>query len=51
TIADAMQVVKKLGQRYLRVDAICIQQDDEADKALQIQRMDSVYFNAVATIA
>ena len=50
TIADAIRVVKKLGLRYLWVDAICIQQDDAADKSLQILRMHSVYFNAVATI-
>jgi len=50
TIADAIEVVRQLGQQYLWVDALCIQQDDAADKALQILRMDSVYCRAIATI-
>ena len=50
TIADAIEVVKRLGQQYLWVDALCIQQDNEADKTLEILRMDSVYSNAIATI-
>jgi hypothetical protein len=49
-IEDAMLVVKKLGQRYLWVDSLCIDQNDEDHKASQIMKMDKIYKNAIATI-
>ena len=50
TIADAIEVTRGAGERYLWVDSLCIIQDDEADKRYFIPRMDSVYACAVFTI-
>ena len=50
TIADAIEVTRGAGERYLWVDSLCIIQDDEADKRYFIPRMDSVYAIAVFTI-
>ncbi|EXJ68055.1 uncharacterized protein A1O5_08670, partial [Cladophialophora psammophila CBS 110553] len=36
TIEDSIEVVKSLGQRYLWVDSLCIDQADEEGKARQI---------------
>jgi len=43
-------LVKQLNERYLRVDAICIMQDDLEDKMAQIQNMDQVYSNTVVSL-
>ncbi len=51
TIKDAVEVTRKLGLRYLRVDALCILQDCKKDKTFQIERMGSIYKNATVTIA
>ena len=40
-----------LGERYLWVDSLCIIQDDEDDKAIQIAAMDQIYSSSVLTIA
>ena len=50
TIADAMQLIKRLGLRYLWVDALCINQDDLTDKEQHIARMGFVFQNALFTI-
>lgn len=50
TISDAVDLVRAIGQRYLWVDALCIIQDDEDDKAHQIRNMDLVYGLASFTI-
>jgi hypothetical protein len=50
TIADAMEVARILRIRYLWVDSLCILQDDEDDKAAQIQQMDNIYSKAILTI-
>ncbi|CAL3972318.1 unnamed protein product [Diplocarpon coronariae] len=50
TILDAMELVARLGERYLWVDALCIIQDDPADLAEQIQHMNDVYGCASLTI-
>ncbi|KAM0259205.1 hypothetical protein ACHAQJ_003410 [Trichoderma viride] len=49
TIIDAVTVVKALGERYLWVDQLCINQD-ESDKALHIKSMDKIYGAALLTI-
>lgn len=50
TIVDAMQLIQRLGLRYLWVDALCIKQDDFSDKEEQIARMGSVFQSALFTI-
>ena len=49
-IQDAVQCVSELGERYLWVDALCIIQDDEEQKSLQIQQMDRVYGSSLLTL-
>jgi hypothetical protein len=51
TIKDAVEVTRKLGLRYLWVDALCIIQDCAKDKEAEIQRMGLIYKNATVTIA
>jgi hypothetical protein len=51
TIRDAVAVTRNLGIRYLWVDAVCIAQDDEADKTREIKAMGQIYKNAMVTIA
>ncbi|KAJ3559939.1 hypothetical protein NPX13_g9471 [Xylaria arbuscula] len=43
TIADAIELTRRLGQRFLWVDSVCIIQDSEADKRSQLSLMDSIY--------
>jgi hypothetical protein len=50
-LADAMELLLHLGERYLWADCLCIVQNDYAQKHLLIQQMDRVYSNAFATIA
>lgn len=45
-----MGFVQKVGLRFLWVDALCIIQDDESEKARLVHGMDRVYENAVLTI-
>lgn len=51
TIQDAITVTRSLGIRYLWIDALCIIQDDQADKLGEISAMGGVYRNATLTIA
>jgi hypothetical protein len=50
TIRDALDVVTKLGERYLWVDRLCILQDGEEDKLKQMSLMDQIYSAAISTI-
>lgn len=50
TIVDAIDVVKKMGIRYLWVDALCIIQDSPTQKQAQIESMDKIYRGAELTI-
>lgn len=50
TLQHAVVVTEKLGLKYLWVDALSIIQDDEGDKALEIENMSYVYSHATVTI-
>ena len=49
-VADVMQLVAALGERYLWVDTACIIQDDSSDKQRQLPIMSSIYSYAKLTI-
>ncbi|ORY11088.1 heterokaryon incompatibility protein-domain-containing protein [Clohesyomyces aquaticus] len=51
TIQNAVQVTKGLNMRYLWVDALCILQDSDEDKAKQCAQMDRIYERAYVTIS
>jgi len=50
TISDAIEVCRKIGIRYLWIDALCIIQDNSADKLDQIAKMGSIYKSSTVTI-
>lgn len=50
TIADAIQLCRDFGKRFLWVDQLCIVQDDPASKSSQILAMDRIYKMADFTI-
>ena len=49
-VYDAMQVVKSLDIVYLWVDQICINQNDEHEKAHEINNMHRIYSGALLTM-
>ncbi|KAL5093970.1 hypothetical protein Trisim1_009442 [Trichoderma cf. simile WF8] len=51
TIKDAIQVTMALDLEYLWIDALCIIQDSNQDKAEQISRMAEIYEQAYITIS
>ena len=51
TIRDAMSFARSLGVSYLWIDAVCIIQDDEEDKAIQLANISNVYRHAIFTVA
>ncbi|KAK3046763.1 hypothetical protein LTR09_011788 [Extremus antarcticus] len=50
TVQDAIFVTRRLGYRYLWVDAICIIQDSRDDKHIELSRMNEIYRLAALTI-
>jgi hypothetical protein len=50
TIQDAIYLTRKLGLRYIWIDALCIIQDSAADKDNEIKRMGKIYESAFITI-
>ncbi|KAI0199123.1 heterokaryon incompatibility protein-domain-containing protein [Astrocystis sublimbata] len=51
TIRDAIETTRRLGFRYLWVDALCIVQDDDAEKLREIKKMSHIYKNATAVLS
>ena len=51
TIADAVTVTLSLGIRHLWIDALCILQDSDEDKAREIGLMGKIYSAATVTLA
>ena len=51
TLQDAIWVTRKLGFRFLWVDALCIILDSTADKIAEIGRMGTICKNSSLTIA
>jgi hypothetical protein len=50
TIQDAVTVARRLGFRHLWVDALCIMQDSDADKAVELPKMRRIYQKASVAI-
>ena len=50
TIIDAIRLTNELGETYLWVDLLCIDQDNPTEKAAEIAQMNEVYLAATATI-
>ncbi len=50
TLRDAIAVTRRLGHRSLWVDALCILQDDEKFKDLELAKMGHIYTNSLLTI-
>ncbi|KAI2611195.1 HET-domain-containing protein [Hypoxylon fragiforme] len=50
TILDTIELAKGMGVDFLWVDRLCIIQDSDIDKAIQIPQMDLVYSRAAVTI-
>jgi hypothetical protein len=48
---DAIHVTRKLGCRYIWIDALCIIQDSEADWLREASKMSEVFRGAIVTIA
>ncbi|KAF2105756.1 heterokaryon incompatibility, partial [Lophiotrema nucula] len=50
TIRDAMDFASAVGEQYLWIDSLCIVQNDEDGKMLQVNAMDQIYSQALVTI-
>jgi hypothetical protein len=50
TIQDAVLVTRKIDVKYLWVDAICIIQDSQEDKNVELAKMCKIYQDALVTI-
>ena len=50
TVQEAIRVTRRLGYRYLWVDAICILQDSQDDMIRELGRMSEIFRNATVTI-
>lgn len=51
TVQDAIEATRNLGYSYLWIDALCIIQDSNADKAVEISKMAQIYCDSVLTIS
>ncbi|KAK0712081.1 heterokaryon incompatibility protein-domain-containing protein [Lasiosphaeris hirsuta] len=51
TLKDAITVTRKMGCRYLWIDALCILQDSDDDKSREIGQMARIYRDSYCTIS
>ncbi|KAF7916405.1 uncharacterized protein EAE98_010705 [Botrytis deweyae] len=51
TFKDTILMARKLGIRYIWIDALCIIQDSDLDKAREIGAMGDIFKNATVTIS
>lgn len=51
TLQDAIKLTSDLGHEHLWIDALCILQDSDTEKATEIAKMPCIYGQAVVTIA
>lgn len=51
TLYDSVIVASRLGMQYIWIDAICIVQDDDDEKMLDIAQMAEIYSHAYFTIS
>ncbi|KAM0707928.1 hypothetical protein Q7P35_004577 [Cladosporium inversicolor] len=51
TFRDAIAICQHLGESYLWIDSLCIVQDDHQGKAVEIEKMQSIYEGASLTIS
>ncbi|KAI1807884.1 HET-domain-containing protein [Daldinia bambusicola] len=51
TVAEAMEVTRRLGFRYIWVDALCIIQDSREDKMKELPQMAKIYQYSAITIS
>ncbi|KAF2674530.1 HET-domain-containing protein [Microthyrium microscopicum] len=50
TIRDAIELTRVLGERYLWVDSLCVMQDDNVMKSIELPKMAEIYASACLTI-
>lgn len=50
TIRDAIELTRRLGERFLWIDSLCLTQDDSDEMSFALSRMDLIYDRAVLTI-
>ncbi|KAL8300887.1 hypothetical protein RB597_009384 [Gaeumannomyces tritici] len=51
TLRDAAWFVREMGRQFLWVDALCIRQDSNDDKTVEISRMGTYYGSSAATLS
>jgi hypothetical protein len=50
-LRDAILITRSLGYRYIWIDTVCLNQDDDAEKMDQISKMHEFYSNAVLNLS
>ncbi|RBR25503.1 uncharacterized protein FIESC28_01741 [Fusarium coffeatum] len=48
---EAIWITRCLGYRYLWIDALCINQEDETEKSIEISQMDQIFSGAEANLS
>ena len=50
TFVNAVDITRRLGERYLWIDSLCILQDDAEDWATTAKEMDTIYMESYVTL-